>query len=150
MMLTVLLIGFGMMWLTLFTQTIGAVFWLKTLAKFLERRVDARDHIHLFRVIMFSSMVLLLIHVIQVLLWAFMYIALPGKAGLQDFHEAMYFSAVTFTTLGYGDVTIDSRWAMLSGAEAMVGIVAFGLTTALLFATIQKSWKVRHPDPKPQ
>jgi hypothetical protein len=30
----------------------------------------------------------------------------------------------------------------------MVGIVVFGLTTALLFAVIQKSWKVRHKHPQ--
>jgi len=44
---------------------------------------------------------------------------------------------ITFTTLGYGDVTLNSDWDFLSGMEAMVGITVFGLTTAILFAVIQ-------------
>lgn len=146
--MTVLLLALGMMWLTVITHTVGAVYWLKTLARHLEHRFDANKPIHLFRVIMMTGMVFLLLHVLEAFLWALLYIALPGKAGLQDIHEAMYFSVVTFTTLGYGDVTVDAPWGLLPGAEAMVGIVVFGLTTALLFATIQRSWQASHPDRK--
>jgi hypothetical protein len=51
---------------------------------------------------------------------------------------------ITFTTLGYGDVTLNEPWQVLAGAEGMVGIVVFGLTTALLYAVIQKCWKISH------
>ena len=51
---------------------------------------------------------------------------------------------VTFTTLGYGDITLAREWQLLTGVEGMVGITVFGLTTAMLFAVIQKSWKVSH------
>ena len=55
---------------------------------------------------------------------------------------------ITFTTLGYGDITLAQEWHLLTGVEGMVGIVVFGLTTALLFAVIQKSWKVRYKHPQ--
>ena len=55
---------------------------------------------------------------------------------------------ITFTTLGYGDITLAQEWQLLTGVEGMVGIVVFGLTTALLFAVIQKSWKVRYKHPQ--
>ena len=70
MMLTVILIALGMMWLTVTTHALGAVFWLKTLGKFLEHQFNAQNPVHLFRVIMLTSMVLLLLHVFQVILWA--------------------------------------------------------------------------------
>jgi len=48
---------------------------------------------------------------------------------------------VTFTTLGYGDITLpEQEWRMLSGIEALNGILLVGWTTAFLFAVVQRSW----------
>ena len=55
-----------------------------------------------------------------------------------------YFSIVSFTTLGYGDITLNAHWRFLSGMEAMAGIAVFGLTTALAFSVIHKYWSVVH------
>ncbi|MCA4777964.1 ion channel [Empedobacter stercoris] len=38
---------------------------------------------------------------------------------LYSFQEALYFSFITFTTVGYGDVVIDSEWKILAGLEAI-------------------------------
>ena len=83
-----------------------------------------------------------------VVLWALFYFLLPDNAGLNNWAEAIYFSIVTFTTLGYGDVTLSPAWRQLSGMEAMVGIVVFGLTTAILFTVIQRVWRVGHQPPQ--
>ncbi|NEV64353.1 ion channel [Thiorhodococcus minor] len=49
---------------------------------------------------------------------------------------------VTFTTLGYGDVTpVEHDWRLLSGIEALIGVVLIGWTTALLFLIVQRSWR---------
>ena len=85
-----------------------------------------------------------MLHVLEAFLWALLYMLLPAQAGLKNLHEALYFSLVTFTTLGYGDITIHEKWQLLTGIEGMVGIVVFGMTTALLFAVIQKCWRVSH------
>ena len=45
---------------------------------------------------------------------------------------AVYFSLVTMTTLGYGDITLNSQWRVLSGLTAVNGLLLFGLTTAFL------------------
>jgi voltage-gated potassium channel Kch len=44
----------------------------------------------------------------------------------------MYFSIVTFTTLGYGDVLVAEQWRILAATEAANGIIMFGWTTALI------------------
>lgn len=54
----------------------------------------------------------------------------------------MYFSLVSFTTLGYGDVTLNPQWELLGPMEAMAGITVIGLSTAILFAVIQRSCKI--------
>jgi hypothetical protein len=46
--------------------------------------------------------------------------------------------------LGYGGITLDPEWRVLSGLEAMNGILLFGWSTALLFAVVQRSWKLSH------
>ena len=56
------------------------------------------------------------------------------------YERAVYFSIVTFTTLGYGDITLPyEEWRILSGVEALNGILLFGWTTAFLFAVVQRS-----------
>jgi voltage-gated potassium channel len=67
------------------------------------------------------------LHVIEIHLWALSYmLVLPGDP-LDTYERAVYFSFVTFTTLGYGDVTLSMQnWRILSGVEAMNGILLAG------------------------
>ena len=142
-----LLISIGMIGLTVGIHTTGAAIWLRSLGRRLELNASAHKPPRLFRGILSTSIVLLMLHVLEAFIWALLYLALPAQAGLNNLHEAFYFSLVTFTTLGYGDLTLHSNWQLLAGIEGMVGILVFGLTTALLFAVIQKSWKINHPKP---
>ncbi len=67
-------------------------------------------------------------------LWAAAYVAIGAFATME---EAVYFSAVTFTTLGHGDVILPVAWRVLAGMEAANGLLNFGLLTALLFETLR-------------
>lgn len=58
--------------------------------------------------------------------------------------EALYFSMVSFTTLGFGDVTLPQEWRILSGMIAANGLVLFGLNTAFLFETLHRTMVVKH------
>ncbi len=62
-------------------------------------------------------------------LWAFVY-DLLGVFG--TFEECLYFSIVSFTTLGFGDVILPHEWRILSGMTATNGFLNFGLMTALM------------------
>ena len=137
-----LIISIGMIGLTVGIHTLGAAIWLKHLGQRLEFNASVKQPPHLFRGILSTAIVLLMLHVLEAFLWALLYMLLPAQAGLKNLHEALYFSLVTFTTLGYGDITIHAKWQLLTGIEGMVGIVVFGMTTALLFAVIQKCWRV--------
>lgn len=81
---------------------------------------------------------LFLLHTLEVWIWAAAYWRL---ADFPDFETALYFSTVTFTTLGYGDVVLGPDWRLLSALQAANGILLFGWSTALLFAVIRKVWE---------
>jgi len=65
--------------------------------------------------------------------WAATYVVVDA---IQGFEEALYFSMVTFTTLGYGDITLAESWRLLAAFEAANGCIMFGWTTAIVVAVI--------------
>jgi hypothetical protein len=62
-------------------------------------------------------------------IWALSYVVVGAIPG---FEEAIYFSVVTFTTLGYGDIVIHNSWRLLAGMQAAAGTIVFGWTTAMI------------------
>ena len=93
-----------------------------------------------------TVLILISLHAIEIVLWAASYIILLPAGELASFEEAVYFSFVTFTTLGYGDITLSEGWRLLSGIEALNGILLVGWTTAMLFAVVQRMWRGRASD----
>ncbi|MEX2691627.1 potassium channel family protein [Rhizobium mongolense] len=88
-----------------------------------------------------------LAHVIEIMLWATAY-RFAGE--LQSFEEATYFSAITYATIGYGDITLSREWRLASAIEGVNGILLFGWTTAFLFKVSELLWfskSAQHPDP---
>jgi hypothetical protein len=68
-------------------------------------------------------------------LWAFAYFWI-GAFGTME--EAVYFSLVCFTTLGFGDVLLPQEWRILAGMTAANGFLNFGLLTALLIEALRQ------------
>ncbi|WP_218648403.1 potassium channel family protein [Neptunomonas phycophila] len=62
-------------------------------------------------------------------LWAGVFLAVEA---FQELEAALYFSIVTFTTLGYGDITLNAQWRILASFAAVNGLIIFGLNTAFL------------------
>ena len=52
-------------------------------------------------------------------------------------------SAVNYTTLGYGDLIMTPSWKLLGPMEAADGMLMFGVSTAILFAVIQRLIETR-------
>lgn len=75
--------------------------------------------------------------VLEALVWAVAYLALGAIKGLE---QAIYFSMVTFTTLGYGEIVLDERWRLLASFEAANGIILFGWSTAVVMAAVHRAY----------
>ncbi len=72
--------------------------------------------------------------VLESTIWAVSYISVGA---IQGFDKALYFSIVTFTTLGYGDITLNESWRLLGSFQAAIGIIIFGWSTAIVMSAIQ-------------
>ncbi|MCE9520019.1 MAG: potassium channel family protein [Verrucomicrobia bacterium] len=77
----------------------------------------------------------LLLHLLQIALWAFNY---AWNGAMPDLATAFYFSAVTYTTTGYGDVVLPEEWRLVGGVEALTGILMCGLSTGMFFAIFSR------------
>jgi voltage-gated potassium channel Kch len=60
-----------------------------------------------------------------------------------DFRTSFYFSAVTYTTVGYGDLILPDQWRLLAAAEALTGILMCGWSTGVLFAVVSRMYVVQ-------
>ena len=57
---------------------------------------------------------------------------------MPDVQTAVYFSAVTYTTTGYGDLTLPEVWRLVGAVEALTGILMCGLSTGFFFAVLSR------------
>ena len=83
---------------------------------------------------------LFLATIIEVWSWAILYVFLDA---FQSIETAVYFSTVTFTTLGFGDIVLEDQWRLLSAFEAANGLLMFGWSTALVFVGVQWTFENR-------
>ena len=82
-------------------------------------------------------------HLIEIALWAGL-LVICGE--FQEFGNAYYHSAVNYTTLGYGDLLLTPSWRLLGPLEAANGALMFGVSTAMIFAVIQRLLLTRFED----
>lgn len=87
-----------------------------------------------------AALLAFLSHIVQVWAWAGVYL-LAGEFELLE--EALYFSTVTFTTLGFGDLTVSADWRLLSSFESAAGLFLFGISTAFVFEVMRIVWQHR-------
>jgi voltage-gated potassium channel Kch len=80
-------------------------------------------------------LLLFLAALVELNIWAVTYLAVGA---IPDIEPALYFSTVTFTTLGYGDLTLDTNWRLLSSFEAANGTLMFGWSTAIVVAVLHR------------
>jgi hypothetical protein len=72
---------------------------------------------------------------LDILLWAWVY---RHVGAIQSLKESLYFSGITFTTVGYGDITLAKCWQLLSVGEAVNGVLMAGWSTAQLIFLVQR------------
>jgi hypothetical protein len=72
---------------------------------------------------------LFLAHAVEIWTWAAAYYWLGT---MSSFEEALYYSTVTFSTVGFGDVTVGQEWRLFSSLEGVNGFLLIGWSTAYL------------------
>jgi hypothetical protein len=85
--------------------------------------------------------VMLTLQLLEVVLWAVFY---RWKC-FPSWDSALYFSATSYSTVGYGDVVLPSNWRLLGPIESVTGVLMCGLSASGLFAIVARL--VRHEEP---
>ena len=118
--------------LTLCLQCAGVaalINWLRSVAA-----KDTHDlrMFHSAALVMQTAVAIIVLHGIVILLWASCYhwLCFPS------WESAFYFSASSYSTVGYGDVLLPSKWRLLGPLESMVGVLMAGISVSILFAVV--------------
>ncbi len=110
------------------------IHWLARIRRVLESRSTPRRVGLLLRLFVW----IVALHLMQVGLWAVAY----WEAGLLPTAEAaIYFSLVTYTTVGFGDVVLGPGWRVLAGIEGLTGLLLVGWSTAFVFAIVHRMYE---------
>ena len=85
---------------------------------------------------------MIFVHLAEISAWALVY---AGAGVMPDLAAAFYFSAVTYTTTGYGDLTLPETWRLVGGVEALTGILMAGLSTGLFVTVVSRMVQAVRP-----
>ena len=86
--------------------------------------------------------VTVLAHLVEITIWAYYW-----KDALPSLESSFYFSAVTYATIGYGDIVVAQPWRVLAAMEGLTGILMCGWSGAFFFAAVNRIYMIRHAIP---
>jgi len=78
---------------------------------------------------------ILVIVTVAVWIWALAFLWLGVFITVE---ASVYFSIVSFTTLGFGDILLPPDWRLLAGMSAINGLLMIGLFTAILVEVLRR------------
>ena len=83
---------------------------------------------------------IVMMHLVEIVVWAVFYFADGAMPALQT---AVYSSAVTYTTTGYGDLVLPPEWRLVGAIEALTGILMCGWSTAFFLTVGSRLYEPR-------
>jgi voltage-gated potassium channel Kch len=81
---------------------------------------------------------IIFLHLVEITVWAAFYL---WKDAMPDLQTALYFSAVTYTTTGYGDIVLPQQWRLVGAVEALTGILMCGWSTGFFFVVVSRTFE---------
>lgn len=78
-----------------------------------------------------------LLHLAEISTFAVVY---AWRGAVDDLQSALYFSAVTYTTTGYGDIVLPESWRLVGAVESLTGILMCGWSTGFFFAIVSRMY----------
>lgn len=132
-----LMLSIVMVTFTVVVHFLGLIVLLRLISRQGSNLRGTRLHAILRQCLMLITAVLgiVVLHTIEIWSYAFMFEFLGATQG---FEPSLYFSTVSFTSLGYGDMVLDPRWRVFGAIEAANGLILFGWSTAFLLTLMGK------------
>jgi hypothetical protein len=136
-MISKLLVAWGLMSLCVVIHATGVTYALGWLRQ--RRPMSAALHFWLANWLFIGlAGWIVLLHLIEITTWALYYV---WKDAMADLPSALYFSAVTYTTTGYGDLVLPEEWRLVGAVEALTGILMCGWSTGFFFAVVARMFQ---------
>jgi hypothetical protein len=138
------LVGLPVMMLCLIVQATVSLWSVRHFVRQTEAIEDASRFLQSIRPLLTSMLVMMFGSLVQMSLWGALFVFL-GE--FDELYQAIYHSAVNFTSLGYGDVVMSAKWKLLGPLEAMNGVLMLGMSAAALMAILQEVIKLQRGVP---
>ena len=119
---------------TLSVQCVGAAVLINWLSSALGREFRTVRMSFSAVLVMQATMGVIILQSVIILLWASCYRWLC----FSSWESSFYFSAASYSTVGYGDVLLPPKWRLFGPLESMLGVLMCGLSVSLLFALVNR------------
>jgi voltage-gated potassium channel len=116
--------------LTLWCQCGGLAVLIRWVRAFAARGVKGLNDWGITLLIVRLTTVIIALHLLQILLWTAFY----RWQCLPSWETSFYFSATSYSTVGYGDIVLPRVWRALGPIEGMTGVLMCGISVSVLFA----------------
>jgi voltage-gated potassium channel len=120
--------------LTLCLQVVGITALIEWLKRILAHDRHKQGPAHSAKLVVESLLAILVLHVLTILLWATCY----RWSCFPSWDLAFYFSASSYSTVGYGDVVLPPDWRLLGPVESIIGVLMCGISVSILFALVSR------------
>ena len=128
--------GVPLIMLTVVIHVLGLGLIRKRMAQTYSRFTRERQQTVLFATVLGRTTLLAtVLHGLEATLWAIAYRLLNA---IPDAKSAMLYSLNAITSYGHTSLTLEAHWQLMGAMESLNGWLLFGLTTAFLFAVIEK------------
>ena len=91
---------------------------------------------HVLEIVIYGGALYVLVH----------YLEVGHLAGTRvfSFETCVYFSAETYTSLGFGDITPGGPLRLLVGVEALNGLLLIGWSASFTYISMERFWRTGH------
>jgi voltage-gated potassium channel len=120
--------------LALWVQCAGVAAVIEWLRRVAARDISKLGPIRSSALVVKSTLAIIVLHGLVILLWAGFY----RLCCFPNWELAFYFSANSYSTVGYGDVVLPSEWRLLGPLESMTGLLMSGISVGLLFTLVTR------------
>jgi len=120
--------------LTLCLQCVGVAALIEWLKRVLSRDIQKHGPVYSATLVVKSMVAIVILHGVVILLWAGFY----RTRCFPSWELAFYFSASSYSTVGYGDLILPSKWRLLGPLEGITGILMCGISVSVLFALVTR------------
>jgi len=119
---------------TLWIQCLGIAVLIHWVRTSIDRGVARLNTLYAAGLMIRFSILVIVLHFLQIFSWSVFY----RWDCLPSWESSFYFSAASYSTVGYGDVVLPRVWRLLGPVESVTGILMCGISVSFLFVVATK------------